>query len=45
MTKIQKCTCKDEWQDIKYGKGLRVMNMCQKPPGFRCTVCGTVHLR
>lgn len=49
MTKTQKCQCKSEYQDHKYGKGIRVMNSLQKPAkpnailGWRCTVCGLVH--
>lgn len=38
---IKPCTCENEWQDKKYGKYKRVMNVKQsKAGGFRCTVCG-----
>lgn len=36
--KIKACMCKNEYQDLKYGKALRVHNPCAK--GWRCTVCG-----
>jgi hypothetical protein len=40
---IHKCTCKHEYQDETYGKGMRVFNkMKEKGPGelrYRCTVC------
>ena len=39
MTKIVKCTCKNDWQDKKYGNGMRVHNTTSKPNGVRCTVC------
>lgn len=43
---IIKCTCKHEFQDARYGKGIRVHNKIKsKSSGmeeFRCTVCGTV---
>ena len=38
---IKKCTCKNEYQDKKYGKGKRVHNKFEKDGGgWRCTVCG-----
>lgn len=37
--KIMACKCKHEYQDQKYGKGMRVQNPC-KEGRFRCTVCG-----
>jgi len=40
-TIIKKCTCKNDYQDKKYGKGMRVMNRTEKkPPEARCTSCG-----
>ena len=41
MTKIIKCTCKNEQQDKMYGKGNRVANQTKNSDGkvFRCTVC------
>ena len=42
---IAKCTCKHEYQDEKYGKGMRVFNrMEQVKQGkkYRCTVCGAI---
>lgn len=35
---IAKCDCKSEFQDRKYGKGMRIKN--SYTGGFRCTVCG-----
>ena len=43
MTKILRCNCVHAFQDERYGKGNRVMNLTQvKPEGtvYRCTVCG-----
>ena len=34
---VQKCTCEHDFQDEKYGKGMRLKNMCVK--GARCTIC------
>lgn len=45
-TKLLKCSCKNGYQDKKYGEGIRVHNYAEKGnktgPGYRCTVCGTV---
>ena len=39
-TKVLPCKCKSEYQDKRYGVGLRVHNSTVKPtPGWRCTVC------
>jgi transposase-like protein len=41
--KIAPCTCKSEYQDAKYGKGMRVFTgrfPSGKLSGWRCTVCG-----
>ena len=43
MTKELSCTCKSEFQDERYGKGIRVFNEMTsgtKVNGYRCTVCG-----
>jgi hypothetical protein len=43
MTKEMPCTCKSEFQDERYGKGIRVFNekiAGSKNNGWRCTVCG-----
>ena len=44
MTKELKCTCKSEFQDEMYGKGVRLFNSCGDNKGkvtvYRCTVCG-----
>ena len=43
MTKEFQCTCKSEFQDQHYGKGIRVFNertSGSKNIGWRCTVCG-----
>jgi len=36
---IGRCFCKSEYQDEKYGKGMRVMNRMDDGK-VRCTVCG-----
>ena len=39
-TKVIKCDCTNEYQDSKYGKGMRVFNELSRPtPEYRCTVC------
>lgn len=41
-TKISNCSCAHEFQDQKYGKGMRVFNaLISKPGQVRCTVCGS----
>lgn len=43
MTKEMQCTCKHDFQDQKYGKGIRLFNERMagtKTNGWRCTVCG-----
>lgn len=43
MTKEFPCTCKSEFQDERYGHGIRVFNekvVNNKNNGWRCTVCG-----
>lgn len=42
MTKKIKCTCKNDYQDKKYGKGKRVANSTGSGTNvkYRCTVCG-----
>lgn len=45
MAMIKPCTCKDEFQDKTYGKGMRVfnynVNSKEKTVVARCTVCNT----
>ena len=39
---IHKCTCKHEFQDKHYGKGMRVFNILPTENNqvkIRCTVC------
>ncbi len=39
---IKKCTCSNEYQDKRYGKGKRVHNQAvdiNKTIKWRCTVC------
>ena len=36
---IGRCFCNSEYQDKKYGQGLRVMNRLENGK-MRCTVCG-----
>jgi hypothetical protein len=41
--KIAPCSCRSEYQDKKYGKGMRVFTgrfPSGKLGGWRCTVCG-----
>lgn len=42
-TAIRKCTCGNDYQDIRYGDGMRVMNSTNKTIEdfvvYRCTVC------
>ena len=43
MTKEFPCTCKSDFQDERYGSGMRVFNeriSGSKSSGWRCTVCG-----
>ena len=43
---LAKCTCKHEYQDEIFGKGVRFHNLAPSPKGntkakfMRCTVCG-----
>jgi len=43
-TEVLTCTCQHEYQDKKYGKGMRVHNKAAGNKGtekkWRCTVCG-----
>jgi ribosomal protein L37AE/L43A len=42
---LKKCTCKDAYQDKRYGKRVRVHNAMtdkKKPQEYRCTKCGAV---
>ena len=41
MTKKIKCNCENEYQDKKYGPGIRVHNQTEKNDKkvYRCTVC------
>lgn len=43
--RIIECVCKHEFQDERYGRGMRVHNPCKQEnsTAFRCTVCGMVH--
>ena len=38
---IKACTCKNDYQDERYGKGMRVHTVRppDKAPRYRCTVC------
>ena len=48
-TKVVSCKCKHDFQDVHYGKGQRLANICAKKGkvgeklAFKCTVCGTFH--
>lgn len=43
---VKKCGCKgtpshgSDYQDAKYGSGMRVMNLDQKKTEASCTICG-----
>ena len=43
---VKKCGCKgnpshgSDYQDKKYGDGMRVMNLDQKKTEASCTICG-----
>ena len=37
---IARCHCLHEYQDRKYGRGLRVFNPYKDGAGLRCTACG-----
>lgn len=37
--KVIECTCKNEYQDKTYGKGMRVHNFATSQGVWRCTVC------
>lgn len=39
--KIINCSCKNEFQDARYGRGKRIANQTKKGDGvlYRCTVC------
>jgi hypothetical protein len=39
-TSVRGCTCVHEYQDKKYGPGMRVHNLAAKDNGWVCTVCG-----
>ncbi len=43
QTKLIKCECKHEYQDQKYGKGIRLANKTKfvhvENEVYRCTVC------
>lgn len=41
---IKSCTCNHEFQDARYGKGMRVFNYQPGKGKVRCSVCGTVKL-
>jgi len=47
--KIIKCDCKAEpshgadYQNKKYGAGMRVCNEDQQKKSAQCTVCGKIH--
>lgn len=43
---VKRCGCKgnpshgSDFQDKKYGEGMRVMNLDQKKSSASCTICG-----
>ena len=43
-TIVLRCDCSNPYQDLRYGKQLRIHNICEtagKINGYRCTGCGT----
>lgn len=40
-TALARCSCENEYQDQRYGKGVRVWNRggSKERPKFTCTVC------
>jgi hypothetical protein len=36
---ILQCDCQNEYQDRKYGKGMRVHNQRGKTNNYRCSIC------
>jgi len=38
-TRILPCSCSHWWQDLRYGKGMRVHNWAVRVEKWRCTVC------
>lgn len=40
--KVIRCECRHEFQDSRYGTGMRV-HTPKKTGGWRCTVCGKEH--
>ncbi len=49
QTLLGKCSCQNEFQDSKYGKQIRVMNLTKKrftqdKGYYRCTVCTREHV-
>ena len=45
-TIIKKCNCESKFQDERYGKGMRLMNLRDSSKHKNeaiCTVCGTKH--
>ena len=41
--KIIRCACSHDYQDKRYGLGMRVANATKEPDNYRCTVCSLVH--
>jgi len=39
-TAVKRCNCKHEFQDSRYGTGLRVHNVKKDGAKATCTVCG-----
>lgn len=42
--RVLRCSCTHEYQDAKYGRGMRMCNPMQSGrgaiDGYRCSVCG-----
>ena len=47
MTAVKNCSCNHDYQNQRYGVGMRLMNYARKAfnqlGGYRCTVCAKVH--
>lgn len=40
MTTVQPCKCEHQFQDERYGKGMRLHNISKDGEKATCTVCG-----
>lgn len=38
-TKVLKCKCESQFQDVQYGKGMRLHNITEDKKKASCTIC------